>query len=376
MRARFAAAVGGLFLASTAGAQGSFSQQGFGYPTGQLSSYSLGMGGSLGEFDPLSPINPAALTMWGRAGLYVQYDPEFRTVSAEGRRDRTTTSRFPVIAAGVPLGQRATLGLSASTFLDRTWSTTNESGGRIGDDSVTFTDRFRVIGAINDVRVGLSWAFAPTLVLGLGGHVFTGENRVSVAREFPDTLGFGTLLENFTLAYTGLAVSAGVQARVARVLGIGASARLGGRMRARSADTVVSTASVPDRFGVAVRYDGMTGATFALRADRTLWTRMSALGSDRVRSHDGWELGVGGDFAGPRFGQTQMSLRAGARRRTLPFSPTSGEVTENAFVLGFGLPLAATRAALDAAVQRATRSGDVDAKERAWTLSVGLSVRP
>ena len=363
-------------VASRAAAQGSFSQQGFGYPTGQLSSYSLGMGGSLAEFDPLSPVNPSSLAVWGRAGLYVQYDPEFRRVSSGGRTDRTTTSRFPVVATGVPIGQRATLGISSSTFLDRTWSTSSDAGGRIGDDSVVFTDRFKVIGAINDVRLGFSWTFSPRFVVGVGGHVLVGENRISVSREFPDSLGFGSLLENFNIAYTGLAASAGVQFRPSRALGVAASGRLGGTLRARSSDTLVSRASVPDRFGVALRYDGFTGATIAVRADRTLWTQMDALGSDRVRTRDGWDFGLGGDFAGPRFLDTQMSLRAGARRRTLPFSPGSEDVTENAFVLGVGLPLAASRAGVDLALQRATRSGGGGAREHAWTISVGLSVRP
>jgi hypothetical protein len=226
------------------------------------------------------------------------------------------------------------------------------------------------------VRLGFSWTFSPRFVVGVGGHVLVGENRISVSREFPDSLGFGSLLENFNIAYTGLAASAGVQFRPSRALGVAASGRLGGTLRARSSDTLVSRASVPDRFGVALRYDGFTGATIAVRADRTLWTQMDALGSDRVRTRDGWDFGLGGDFAGPRFFDTQMSLRAGARRRTLPFSPGSEDVTENAFVLGVGLPLAASRAGVDLALQRATRSGGGGAREHAWTISVGLSVRP
>ena len=42
-------------------AQGSLASQGYGYPTGQLSSSSLGVGGATAQTDPASPINPAAI---------------------------------------------------------------------------------------------------------------------------------------------------------------------------------------------------------------------------------------------------------------------------------------------------------------------------
>ena len=39
-------------------------------------------------------------------------------------------------------------------------------------------------------------------------------------------------------------------------------------------------------------------------------------------------------------------------------------------------PLAASRVTLDMALQRATRDAGSDVKERAWLLSLGLTVRP
>jgi hypothetical protein len=67
-----------LVLAAPAGAQGTLSGQGFGYPTGQLSTNALGNGGAMQEFDPFSPITPAALgslAPWRRPAFYFQYDP-------------------------------------------------------------------------------------------------------------------------------------------------------------------------------------------------------------------------------------------------------------------------------------------------------------
>ena len=49
-----------LALAAAAGAQGTLSTQGFGYPTGGMSARSLATGGAITEFDPLSSTNPAS----------------------------------------------------------------------------------------------------------------------------------------------------------------------------------------------------------------------------------------------------------------------------------------------------------------------------
>src|SRR5687768_7894137 len=105
------------------GAQGSLSGLGFGYPTGQLSTRALGIGGSTGELDPVTPRNPAALSSWGRSGLHLQYDPEYKRISASGGEDRTLEARFPLIAASLQVSRSLAAGISISTLLDRTFST-------------------------------------------------------------------------------------------------------------------------------------------------------------------------------------------------------------------------------------------------------------
>ena len=69
--------------------QANLSTQGFGYPTGQLSSRALGSAGSIGEVDPLSPINPASLADLPTRTVFFQIEPEFRTVTANGGTDRS-----------------------------------------------------------------------------------------------------------------------------------------------------------------------------------------------------------------------------------------------------------------------------------------------
>ena len=53
-------------------AQGNLSGQGLGFPTGQLSARAEGTGGAIGEIDPISLVNPAALAFIGTTTLFFQ----------------------------------------------------------------------------------------------------------------------------------------------------------------------------------------------------------------------------------------------------------------------------------------------------------------
>jgi hypothetical protein len=90
---------GGLVaFSAVAGAQGTLSTQGFGYPTGQMSTRSVGAGGALAEIDPLSVTNPAALLGLGGSALYFQAEPEYRTINRASASQRSTIARFPVVS--------------------------------------------------------------------------------------------------------------------------------------------------------------------------------------------------------------------------------------------------------------------------------------
>jgi hypothetical protein len=281
-----------------------------------------------------------------------------------------------LFSAAVPVGSRGIVGVSFSTMLDRTWGTEARDKQLFGADSVAFTQRFRSEGALNDVRLAGSWAFSNSLTVGLGVHLFPGENRLTIAREFDDSLVFAPLRDSANVNFFGTGVSAGLMWRPVRSLTVGASGRVGGTLKLRESDTVRTTADVPSRYGVGARWDA-AGTTVAFRADRTLWSKMGGLGSARANPEDAWDFGLGVDAAGPRLIGAQLTFRAGARRRTRPLHAGDEPGRETAFTLGTGAPLAGGRAQLDLFLERAARTaGDVDAKERSWTFGLGLSVRP
>lgn len=378
-----AALVAGLsaLAAIPALAQGSLSTQGFGYPTGQLGTRARATGGAIAEWDPISPVNPAALGEWTRASLYVQYEPEFRKVISATGSDRATAIRFPLFAGGIPLTAGATMGLSASTLLDRSWATRSTGQQTFDSISVNYTDQFQSLGSLTDVRLAGSYAPHRTLRVGLGVHAITGQNKLVASRTFESgQSAFAPFFQTSNITYTGSAISAGFTWRPTRALGLAGSVKRGGTLKASVTDSTIGKGRVPDRAGGGVRFLIATGTEVHVRADRVWWSRLSALsttsGGGSGVGRDAWELGAGIEGRGPVIFSRPIQLRLGGDRRTLPFLAGGAEVREFLLAGGFGIPLAFGRASLDAAVQRAARDASVGVRERAVTLSIGLTVRP
>ena len=359
-------------------AQGTLSGQGFGYPMGGLSARALASGGAGGEFDPRSARNPAAVALGLRSGLFFQYDPEFREVSRGSSSDRTVTPRFAALGIIFPVRGGAAIGVSTHALLDRTWATRVRSGERLGTDSVLFTETNRSSGGLNETRVSFAWTpVSGKLVVGAALHLVTGENRLTLRRQFDDSLRYGTLLRSLTLAYTGTGASAGVVATPVRWLSLAASARQGGTLRLRVVDTLRTTADVPNRFGFSARLDAIPGMALMASADRTSWSSLNGLGSVQADGHDAWEYGVGADFTAQRSRRTSTWVySAGFRTRELPFAASGATVRERLLTGGLSAPLAGGRATMDLALQRASREAAGAVDERAWLLSVGLTLRP
>src|SRR4051812_10971351 len=239
MRTSISAVAAAILVSATAQAQGALSTEGLGYPTGQMSARAEGVGGALADFDALSLVSPSAIGGVGASALFLQYSPEFRRVTAGSTTAKTTTARFPLVTGVLPMGQQWTLGLSSSTFLDRSYQTSLERREAVGatTDSVDFTEQNKVLGAINDVRLAVAWARSPTFRLGVGAHVFTGSNRVTVSQIFPDSAKFVSTSQTDRLSFAGFAASAGIEFHPSRNIGFGIGGRKGGGLRGEGGGT-------------------------------------------------------------------------------------------------------------------------------------------
>jgi hypothetical protein len=370
-------------------AQGALSLEGLGFPPGQLSARAEGTGGGVADFDALSLVTPASLAGVGSSALYFQYSPEFRKVTTSSGTASTTTARFPLVEGVLPMGQAWTLGLSSSTFLDRSLETSLQRTQTVGTstDTVTLTERNKVLGAINDVRLALAWSTNPVFRIGVGAHVFSGSNRITFSQLFPDSAKYISTSQNGRISYAGFAASVGLEFHPSRVIGFAISGRKGGDLRAESGDTALGSAKIPDHYSASVTFEGIPGAIISARVAHDAWSSLTSLSSSGIQAFDAWDTGVGVEASGPRLLQRIITLRAGARFRTLPFGvpsqctlpsgvcASSDKVSETSLAGGLGIPLARDRAAFDFAIQRASRSAS-DIKERGYILSFGLRVSP
>ena len=366
-------------MPSLAHAQGTLSTQGFGYPTGGMSARSLGTGGAITEFDPLSSTNPAAIPSIGGGALYVQLEPEYRQLSVGAGIERARIARHPLAFVAVPLRNDLMAGISASNLLDRSFESTERRTQVIGDSSLGTTNFFKSDGAIGDVRVALAWTPAAWLRLGVAGHAITGDNRLRSTQQFDDSARFATIIDTSTVTYVGTALSAGATIFVRDQIGLAASYRRGGSLSVKRADTTLGKANVPDRMSFSLAYVGIRGTTIAARTSKDTWTRMRGLGSPTLPISEEWDTSVGADILGPRFAQRAIQVRAGARWRTLPFGLATTAVRERSASFGLGTLFARGRIALDVSGIRALRdpvNSAIDLRETAWTVSAGLTVRP
>lgn len=365
------------FPVAVVGAQGTLSGLGFGYPVGGTSTRSAATGGAFAEFDPLSPVNPASLGGFQRTLMTAQTEPEFRTLRFGNVKESTTAERVPLLMLIFPLPRNVALSLSGSTFLDRSYTTVTTGSVLVEGKSIATNDRSDVRGSIADLRAGLGWRVNSRVSVGVGGHLFTGDNLVARRRVFADTLTFGSVDDSSRVTYYGMALSVGGEFQIVKGLAVQGSYRAGGSLESRIRDTVRTQGSVPDRAGLSLRYDGIAGSTFAIGVEKAAWSQMKGLGSDLVQAHDATNIRAGAEVAGPRLRGSPVLLRVGYAKNELPFGANSQTVKESRITGGLGLPIKPDFATVDISVQRANRTMSGGAiKEGAWMLGFGLQIRP
>lgn len=356
-------------------AQGALSAQGFGYPVGGLSARSLGTAGATGEFDPLSARNPSAVGDIGFGIISVQGQPDWRMVKTEDLRERSTLQRVPLVAAGVRVKDVAFL-VSATTLLDRSFSTRSTGSVSIDGKPVETVDALDARGAISELRLSAAWSWK-TLRVGVAAVGVTGEQSVARSRTFPESSGFGSVLDSSRIGFQGVGAAFGAAWRPVEHLLVGGSYRAGGFLDALRRDTAISSASVPDRLGIGVLYDGIAGTVLSASVERVNWSAMNGLGSASAAARDVTNWSVGAEVISGSFRAAPIFWRVGYSGRTLPFLLRDVSVTERLFSGGVGIPVAGEAITVDIALQRAQRRiASGAAAEDGTALTVGLTIRP
>lgn len=366
-----------LVAPATGQAQGTLGALGFGYPVNGMSTRASGTAGAFGDIDPLSPINPASIGGLTRSVISAQAEPELRTLTFGAIREKTASQRIPLLAVVFPAKGGVAVGFSARGFLDRSYTTTTSGTALIDGTTLATTEQLTMRGAIGDIRGAVGWQIGNWARVGLGGHIFTGENTAVRQRTFSDTLKFGGTLDSSQVTYIGTAVSLGGEVRLFAGFSAAASYRAGNRFEARVRDTTRAAGTVPARLGGTLRYDGIPGSSFAVGFEQVKWSAMQSMASSRTTATDATNIYGGAEVAGPRYRGIPILVRAGYARNQLPFSAGVQVVRESRFSGGLGLPVAGDNASLDFSIQRANRSqAGFTAREGAWLFGIGMQVRP
>jgi hypothetical protein len=365
-----------MLLASTgANAQGALSVLGFGYPVGGMSARGLATGTSIAGLDPHSPVNPASIVLNARAQGYLQFEPEYRSVTVGGTAVKTTTSRFPVFMISGRQG-RATFSLSYSAFLDRTWANSYADTQTVNGERIASTVVAQSAGGITDARFGAAWSFSEKVHVGLGLHMFPGQNRVVNGRIFPDSSKTGSFTLQSDYNFSGSAVSLGGVFVPGGHFVLSADMRMGGSLRMTQGDSMeVGKGKVPFRAGVSVTYDGIPGSVFSARIGTDKWSDLAGLGTASLDLRDATDLAFGTEITGPRYMGAPVFVRAGYRTRGLPVAYGTAPVNEQSLSGGLGIPVAGGRSNIDLSVVRATRTAS-GVSEKAWLVSIGVGIRP
>jgi hypothetical protein len=379
-RALVLATLAALALPSAAPADSVFGIRGLGLLGRPVSARASVSGGAFALFDGTSALNPASLgqvTVTSGWGTFAATSRKFLDGPIGAKLGST---RFPLFGLAMPVSRRAIVGVSISDFLDRTWADSTTQGLTLRDSAVTVADVASSTGGVTDIRLAGAYRLTDEVTVGVGVHALAGSTRLSILRTFPTT-SFNNYSEIATTTFSGLGISAGVQARLGLRLAGAASVRLNGRLKSSVQNGASTTVALPFEISAGVVFVPVNGLGVAASVDYQTWSRaaadLAAAGQPGTRSV--WSVSVGAEVTSVRWRGESLPIRAGYRWRQLPFGVGTASATvplsEHALCAGVGLLLAGGRATFDIGGETGTRSAGA-ASERFTSALVGLTVRP
>lgn len=375
----------GLALPAGAGAQESvFNLGGFGLPaSGEgLRGRALGGAGLALDGPVFSVENPAGLSRFRSAGIYLSILGQQTEIEAREGTGEFDDVVFPMGQVVVPVGNRFSLAVGYSQFLD--FDAGLESVIVMDGDSVPVS--LDAEGGLSTISPAAAYSIDGRTRVGLSLDVYLG------SREAVRTIGLDEV-------ETGALQTADTLARDFRAIGatLGVERDLGSRFRVSAAyrmrPTVTSEITqapgeglvgretdleIPDEMmlGAAARVSQSVLIAAAVRG--SAWGDFETEGVPEGRMADALEFGGGLEWRPERalFGllAREAPLRIGARWRRLPLELEGEPVTEWSGTLGYGRRFGG-RSAIDVTFEFGTRGAleDNGLSESFLRLGVGLS---
>jgi hypothetical protein len=367
-----------LVAPSAVAAQSSqFGVRGLGAPGRPFSAHAIGSGAAFGMFDPESSLNPAALASAGALTAVFTGTQDYRHVENPRGTASVRESRFPQIAVVGPIKKfPAAVGISYSNYTSRDFTLGSEDTVELRDVLVPVSDTVSSRGGLSDLRLAGAY-HAGAWRVGGAFHILTGSNRLRNRRVFSDT-SYLPITQRSEISYAGVGASLGMIRQFGGRFAVAAIVRSDGHVNVDRDSARVATVDLPYTFGVGLRWRARPRLEMAGQLVVRTWSGANSdlLDQGGVGAENTIDAAWGGEYTTDVRSPYKRPIRFGVRYATLPFPLVPGErPREFGLALGSGTRFAQQRAGVDLSLEHFWRSAG-DFKERAFVVSVGISVRP
>ncbi len=372
-----------LLVGAPAGAWAQSSQfgvRGLGLPGREQSARAMGSGGAFSFFDPGSSVTPASIAYLSSLTATFTVLGDYRSSTDPAGTSSIRDTRFPQFAVGGPIPRSPIwVGLSYSNYTTRDYSLVFPATVILRDVPVGVNDTIQSRGSINDLQLAVAYRPVNRLVIGVGAHILTGINRLSVHRVFSDS-SYLPSRQSSELSFAGFGMSLGVLGQLTRSITLGLMARSDGHVSIQE-DSLPTQERVdlPITLGAALRWRPSGKFQMAGQVLKHNWSSANddIVANGGVGAVNTVEAAAGLEFTPNPRRPERRPLRLGFRYAQLPFPLAVGEdAKEYGVSVGSGYSFAADRAALDLSVERVWRSQNDQFNERAWIVTLGVTVKP
>ena len=377
-----AALVSGLAMMVTVGAAEAqvsvYSVLGIGFPSRPVGVSARSQGDGIAAIDPGSAMNPGAIALQPRLNVMGTSETTNRSYVADGVAvDGLRDTRFPFFMLEGQLGSsQLVIGLSYSTYTDRSYHIQTRDTVTIRDEEVPIQDELSSDGGIADLRAALAWSALPKLQVGAAFHLLAGSTREEVLRDFGNP-AYAPVQQKGDVSYTGWGLSAGIVYTPLARLRFGAAIRRDSKLEISGALLPAFDVQLPVTLTAGFTFIPLTPIRWSVSGSWRSWSGATDDVPEGVELFifDTWEIGTGLELRGATGILSSIPLRLGARYAKLPFSPKADQPWDFNLSAGTGFYFASRRVLFEITVERAIREGG-GASERAWQLFFGLTLRP
>lgn len=356
-----------------------FGVRGLGLPGRPLTALSRATAGSFGLFDGESDVNPAAIAGIPAVTAGFVLSPSWRRWETPAGSRSLRETRFPLMYIGGPIPKtRLGVGISIGSYSDRDFKLASTGFDTLRGVELQVFDTVTSLGGLNEIRLGTGYRLSDRTTIGGGIHFITGSSRVDTRRAFSDTT-YLQIRQKAELSYSGLGLSLGVIHQLSRSVKLAAVVRSDTRAQVDIDSTHAFKVDLPFTFTGGAQLRASPRLQLAVAGSYRTWSGANSdlLAQGSPGSQNTLELTAGGEFTRNRRRPLNLPLRFGVRYAQLPFPVVEGaDPKEFSVSLGTGTRFAQDRAGVDLSLEQAWRSESSQYKERAFTLIVGLSIRP